>query len=1261
MLQADMFTELVQLALSSDALPQGSPLEKRDVELQRLQFALKASLRAKRFLDAAKLSLKAGGETAGEGRQNSLIQSNTDIAALFLENDTIQEIVSRRTFGSGWVWSHHAYEAGLLSGKSDLKADARSRLRMAEEWLRNWGKLPDDAREKEEISFADIAEIAYAHLNVHGAKRAVYSLTGWTPEDVAYRAGAILAGKLIDLGRFADLDEVAIAADNNLCLVLAITGELVRIGRLPPKDITARAFRKLSMKKITVRDTHHWDAAERAIGVVLPLVEAAISHKVCDHAAAASLLSRYLPTEAPRGLASPHGGSRFTYLRAYSLRAALLEKEVAANDLAHSELRKKLEDSRSYSTSQEESEFKENVGSLLPWHQLWTKAFLGSLPPSDVASAVTVAQSESSKARGSYYSEQSNTLDEMARLWISILDVSGALDAASLVTIDTWRGQAKRELYTPTLRYFSSVLVRYPTLHNKALDYAKIAFDLTRGERGDAAGKASDYVSIARTILVISRSEAHAYFNEAVAVSNKIGDENLDRWSSLLDLADRAADPARPSPEAAYRFSRCAELTYDYVARDKHFHWNATVRALGGLCPTSAFAILSRWRDRQFGQQYRILPVLVESLVKTGRLSAPDGLVLLGVRGDWNEHTLLDSALKAGLDKANAIQFVYRKMLFSGTSLSSWTALKAISDASSIPLLDLDARIATTKLNWEASEKRQRDEEMSVRIEEKNKIDWDAVFDGLTLGSADEILNAFERFKANPSPWYHETFFAEAFKRVAAGTRAEFIRAFADVPEFDLYYLRHFLEQFPSEWKNSLAVKAALADTVTLFARRYCLEITKSRYFDVLPFKLIPQVSGVSEPDLMRIILTAVGEYAEVVGAGRLFTLVGLIAELLTHDEALNALMFGMELLEPILEDKDGDGPWTSTLAPAGDMANAVAGYIWAGLASPDSAIRWEAAHCVVASCQLGRHDILAGLIDWAKSRTATPFVDAKLAYYELHSRLWFCIALARSSKDRPDILRPHFDFVASVALGSDGHVLICQYASEAALAVLGYDPSVADASKKAALEAVNVSPFAVQQRGEKEGEDDEADDEAKESKDEDRYFFGIDIGPYWYAPLARCFGVSQQRIEREALEVIRSGLGFKGGSRWDEDERARRGYFRDGESYGHQSSYPKIDRHHFYLTYHAMMFVAGKLLATLPIVRSRYSDKTSSQSGSGVTVSPALMGFGLPIAAIQRRLSVENGWMKRQTTIGAGRFKGLTTIQASNLSLVGSICGATG
>lgn len=151
MLEAGQFSELMDLALSSEGLPDGSPLEKRDVQLQRLQFALKASLRAKRYSDAAKLALKAGGETAGENRQNNLIQENTDLAAMFMDVNLVQELVSRRTFGGGWLGSHHAYEAGLLSARPDLHGDARSRLRMAHEWLRNWSKLNEDEQRNETL------------------------------------------------------------------------------------------------------------------------------------------------------------------------------------------------------------------------------------------------------------------------------------------------------------------------------------------------------------------------------------------------------------------------------------------------------------------------------------------------------------------------------------------------------------------------------------------------------------------------------------------------------------------------------------------------------------------------------------------------------------------------------------------------------------------------------------------------------------------------------------------------------------------------------------------------------------------------------------------------------------------------------------------------------------------------------------------------------------------------------------------------------
>ena len=40
MLEAGRFSELVDLALTSAALPETSPLEKHDIELQRLQFAI---------------------------------------------------------------------------------------------------------------------------------------------------------------------------------------------------------------------------------------------------------------------------------------------------------------------------------------------------------------------------------------------------------------------------------------------------------------------------------------------------------------------------------------------------------------------------------------------------------------------------------------------------------------------------------------------------------------------------------------------------------------------------------------------------------------------------------------------------------------------------------------------------------------------------------------------------------------------------------------------------------------------------------------------------------------------------------------------------------------------------------------------------------------------------------------------------------------------------------------------------------------------
>ena len=102
MLEAGQYVELVELVLNNQSLPSNDPLEKRMVSLQRMQFALKAAIRNRRYDDAAKLALKAGSETAGNDREESLIQANTDLCSHLLSSHRLLEIVSQKKFSTDW-------------------------------------------------------------------------------------------------------------------------------------------------------------------------------------------------------------------------------------------------------------------------------------------------------------------------------------------------------------------------------------------------------------------------------------------------------------------------------------------------------------------------------------------------------------------------------------------------------------------------------------------------------------------------------------------------------------------------------------------------------------------------------------------------------------------------------------------------------------------------------------------------------------------------------------------------------------------------------------------------------------------------------------------------------------------------------------------------------------------------------------------------------------------------------------------------------
>lgn len=1188
MLEAGQFSELVELALTSCGLPETSPVERRDVELQRLQFALKAGLRIGRYADAAMLALKAGGESAGDDRQRRLLQENIDLASLFMDSNSVQDLVSRRTFGSGWVGAHHVYEAALLAGHGELIGEARSRLRMAEEWLRNWSKLTPKERDEERVSDEDRAVMAMAHFGIHGAKAATRSLRVWRPRELSYTAGRILARRFLDHGRFLELDELAVAADNDLGLILAIAVEARNLHRLLPKEAAERGFKLLANRRIKIDDPE--SQGELALSAVTAMVETAYLHGLCDANTGKDLLERYLPETPPYGLASRHSGVRAHYMRAYALGAALTGKPLQLIDLATAELRKEIEEEKRYSESRELCQFKEDIGALVPWYRLWGTAFLGQVPQAQLAQAIADAKADSAKAESSYR-EESYTSDEIAEVWIDVLLDAGGADKAAIRAIFEWSKSLKRRLFTPTLNRLARLSAQTSGSEDLAFEFAQTAFSLLRDERSDAQSKVEGYVDIARSILAISRSESEAYFNQAVEVASKIGDENLARWDALIDLAERAARADRPAAEVAYKFARCAEVTWDYVVRDKHFAWSATVNALTNLCPSSSLAIISRWRDRRFGNDVRVLALAIEALVSSGSVSPVDALAMVGFRADWDEEKLLEAALplcSGTATKVSALNLIYRYMTLRVQSAEKWRRLEAVVASIGVELPGLKERIADRDAEESAVEKN-RTAHYTHATETKEDRNWDEVFARCDLATPVGISVAHQRFRAGDPPFSTDAFFREAIKRVPVGREAEFVKAFEDIAEFDLYSLRILIEVFPPEWNGRLGIQASLATILKTFCRRFCMAIKRSRYYEVMPLEKACELSGLDESELLDVVLAEIGESTELAGPDRLFSLVGLLSSKLTNDEGLSVLSYGLDLFNGVLEETDGDGSWTAELAPPPAVEDALAGYIWAGLASPEAATRWEASHVVVALCALGRTRVLDGLFRHASANTTTPFSDVRFAFYSLHGQQWLLIATARAALEFGTVLVTHADHFLTPLGANQPHVLIQLFAARTALALAAQGLIELKADVRERLIAINTSPFETIKL--KPSEEYATGRKAANAEDglpeRDQYFFGIDFGPYWLAPLGRCFGISQSKIERETLKAVRGDLRYNGSHRWDEDERARRRLYEYERTQHSHGSYPRVDEQGFYLSYHAMLIAAGRLLATTPLVES--------------------------------------------------------------------------
>lgn len=1180
MLEAGQLDELVSLTLSSSKLPTNSPLDKRDIELQRLRFALKASLRSRKFTEATKLALKAGEETAGNARQENLIEKNTDLAAVLIEPHLVQEIVSRRIFGGGWVGSHHAYEAGLLSHNPDFRGEARSRLRMAHEWIANWARLSDEEREAEPISDDDIAELAIAHLNLHGSDICAAEIRTWTPREISFRVGRIIARKLVDHHRYSDLANLSISSGNNIYLVLGICLEMRLVCLAPPKPVVVRALRLLLDRRVKLREPH-FDYEESILQAIIAIAEAGASYGLQNKTHLANLISKYLPDVPPHGITSSYSRQRLPYLRGYALRASLNGKAVELLDLARPELRKEIEENRSHALSRDRREFEASIGGLLPWCKIWADQIVSPLQPDVLAERIAEARENFAKIERNYYGSDLFVNSDIAQAWLGIVIIG---NDRLLPDLEKWIQNTKRSPTTECFIILARMSAHAGPLKRAAYDFSKQAFERVRAAKDEAETKIERYVELARVFLGIDKAEAIQYFNQAVDVASKLGDETLDRWHAILSIACQAIDERCPVPETAYRLARCGEVVESYSS--KHFDWDGTARAIAGLCPSSAFAVLSRWNDRRFGRSEDLLPTVVHYLLDKKRLDPLAALSLVGFQENWRYSDLLEHGLIANTDYSSRqaiLEGLLRYMRVDSVTPSEWKEVRKIAADFNLPLerIDISLGLAVARTENRSRALSKRDEALSYVRDEAEK-DWTHVFEGLSLDGAG-LSEAFARFKSDKSLFSSQEFFRELIKRIPLGSEPKAIDGISDIAELDLYELRQFFEEIPKQWKDRLATSNALQAMVRATVTKYCSSISMPRYRENSFLNRASEASGLGQEELIDLTLAGVAETSDFSDYRGLFSLVGLLATKLESTQGQEALKYGLALIEETLDNEDGDGPWGASLEPPSEVGQALAGFVWARLAAPKASIRWQAAHVVQTLCALSHREMLKNIVAFAQGAVASPFGDAGLFFYTLHAQQWLIIALARAALDHPSIVVGQAEFLLQQAGPENQQIVIRHFAARALLALVATNHLQLGNGVVAQLREINTSKLPAQPTARYLRHGQKVHPMMRDAESR-QFSFHYDMSRYWFENLGECFGQTAIDIEAAAENVIVKDWALTENGYWDRDARGQRGIFRDDERSRSQSDYPTTDDLSFYLSYHAMMVVAGKLLATVPL-----------------------------------------------------------------------------
>jgi hypothetical protein len=717
---------------------------------------------------------------------------------------------------------------------------------------------------------------------------------------------------------------------------------------------------------------------------------------------------------------------------------------------------------------------------------------------------------------------------------------------------------------------------------------------ITKVEFGGPDEVAPAYAKLARATLIGSDDNAEFYFGKAVDILSKVGEERAYRWDAVVPLAKQAAAGNTDQQELAYRFMRVAENIWEH-AREKHWSRTDAMITSVQLSPGGGTAALSRWRDREIGDYEWMNHFLLRELVQSWGLDPlwAWSLTMLTNSGDF--HSALERFLES-----KSISIAQKKLILEdgigrlkkeGTQNSYWFDLYKIATSQGLKNAGLKNLVADlSKL-----EPKQKEYPYDHDKDYRPNLPWEEIFKGLDLFVETDITEANNRLLAeatkNNIHIQRYMLWNEMFPKIEARNAISFLNVALRCDWMECYDMEALLQRLPESWLSRPAFNKKLPALIKSIGFRFSKELTgEYRYYNMV--KTLPEKDQATKW-LESGIVQGLAEKPEFADPEQLFGLARLSAPTLQPEEAAQALDFALKRFEIHIEDDFGNGPWEEILLTKSSPQEAATNYLWAALASPTAATRWRSAHAVVKLASYGRSEAIANLIKRTDDPQIGPFGCRDYPFYGFNAKLYLMIACARIALDYPEMLKHHAQGIFGQAISSN-HAVIMKFATDCANRLENAFPGLYNEKELLDLNPMSQAIGAITEeeleRQQKNPNPEDFDMDDYEEEEDSLFYFDHDFKNHWMVGVARAFNIALSEVITMTSDIIIKEWEirldtYKDDPRseiWDKANNHDRITVRWG--------YPEDDGYRFYLSYHAVMIVAVRLLRSRSLVEREYN-----------------------------------------------------------------------